>query len=148
MTFKQDLKKKEFLTKTGLAEYSNTLFLIIDRILEDGCEISCDDRAKCSRCSQRTDDLNIADHIYIGFGRPREKPLHFAWEMLHEFGHHLSGKPRPVEDGTLAREELAWDYAEKELTRYPDLAAQIDDFITYRKFCLDSYRNPKRKQCG
>jgi hypothetical protein len=135
-----DMKKREFLAKTKLVGYDDTPFAIIDRILDHGCGISCDDTGLCSRCAQRIDDPTVPDHIYIAFGRTREKPLYFVWEILHEFGHHLSGKPSPGEDGTVAREELAWDHAAKEIERYPPLGNQIDDFLAYREYCLVNYR--------
>jgi hypothetical protein len=141
-----NIKKREFLAKTKLFGYNETPFAIIERILDNGCAISCDDTGQRSRCAQRIDDPTVPDHIYIAFGRPRERPLHFVWEILHEFGHHLSGKPGPGEDGTLAREELAWDYAAKEIQQYPLLVRQIDDFITYREYCLFDYRKRARSR--
>lgn len=151
----RDIKKREFLTKTKLVGYDQTLFAIIDRILDDDCRISCDDTGPCSRCVQRIDDKGIPDHIYIAFSYSRERPLHFIWEILHEFGHHLSGKPGPGEDGSVVREELAWDYAGKEILQYPQLIEQKMDFLSYREFCLINYRkrqediqNSSRKSKG
>jgi hypothetical protein len=144
MTDRREQKKKEFLAKTKLVGYNDTLFAIIDRVLDHNCKISCDDIANVSRCVPDGNDPNKPDHIWIAFGRLREHPLHFVWEILHEFGHHLSGRPKPGEDGTVPREELAWEYASIELQRYPDLAAQREHFVGYRERCLNSYR--KREQ--
>jgi len=64
---------------------------------------------------------------------------------LHEFGHHLSGKPAEIEGsdgekaGSIAREEEAWVLAEKELMHFPELESEIDHFYYYKKFCLDSH---------
>jgi len=81
----------------------------------------------------------MPDHIVIGFACPPKEPLHWIWTILHEFGHHLSGKPTREEAVSVPRERLAWVKAEEELQRYPDLLAHRADFYALRDHLIKDY---------
>ena len=78
-------------------------------------------------------------HIRIGFKKAKEKPIHYIWDILHEFGHYLSGLPNRHER-TFDRELQAWELGLEQLKKYPELFAQVEDFEKYRENCLATYK--------
>lgn len=64
--------------------------------------------------------------------------LFILWDLLHEFGHLLS-KRKDEKDMILGREKVAWDYAEIELKKHDKLIAHLNNFCSYRDYCLSSY---------
>ena len=68
-----------------------------------------------------------------------EAPFNVFWDLLHEFGHHLSGK-RQEEDQTLALEEMARKHADALVQEYPDLLLRMDDYERSKEHDLNRYR--------
>lgn len=126
--------KCEFIRVGNLTQYENTIERILQSIFDTDCEISC-----CYICEnssiEQTIDNSRKPHIRIGFKRPKEKPIHIIWDILHEFGHFLSGLPIG-KGGTPEREIQAWDIGFEQLKKYPELVDQIDDYKKYREKCL------------
>jgi len=125
-------KKKEICQKGKLAGYESIISILIDQIDASDCKISCCDTCETSSIVQYWDSSE-RDHIKIGFLYPRERPIHYIWEILHEFGHHLSGKPVKGEEKTVAREELAWEHALIELKKHDGLVEELNDFMSYKE---------------
>lgn len=135
----RERKKKEFLNISKLLHtcYEATSNKIVDKIYNSGFEIAI--------------DTNSPDLSRINWGQKMiwlrifktTPPLHNLWNMLHEYGHYLSGA-RPVgytELDELKREEEAWDNALQEIQdNYPILLKEIDDFKTHKEVCLGNYR--------
>lgn len=133
------IKIKEITQKGNLTEFEDSLEKIIRSILNSQCNISCND----------LDDISFLEQsklyafnpiIRIGFKGQKEKPIHYIWDILHEFGHFLSGVPKPGEEKTIARETLAWDLALEELKKLPQLLEHVDDFEIYKEQCLLTYK--------
>lgn len=130
----------EFCDKGILENYRDILSKIFDEIEGMGCQIS-------SRYNENRSSHEFyidGCHIRICLNEIYNESIHIIWTILHEFGHHLSGKHssariNPVEK--LEREELAWRIARDKALEYPALAANISNFDTYREFCLNTYRN-------
>lgn len=137
MIDKKSLLKKEFYTKGNLIDYKDVIEILIDKILDSNCLISACDTCETSGITE-TKDITKKNHIRISFKYKREKPLHLIWDILHEFGHHLSGHPNGLEK-SLERERLAWDYGKKILSGYPTLKENEQDYEEYRDNCLKSY---------
>lgn len=140
MVNKELRKVDEFCVKGSLHEYRDVLLAIFRRITEAGCQI-------CSR-----EDCSISNHdfeadkcqIRISLLKVYEDPLEIIWTILHEFGHHLSGRiDRAKLDDPIfrmAREQEAWERARIEVLIYPVLADNISHFDSYSLRLLDNYK--------
>ncbi len=131
--------KAELITKGQLYGFEEIIEKLIRTISDANCDISCCDICTNSSIEQSTDDSN-KPHIRIGFKTSRKKPIHVIWDILHEFGHFLSGKANGKES-KLFREIAAWDLGMKHLQCYPKLIIYLDDYKDYRDNCLRSYQN-------
>jgi hypothetical protein len=136
---KISLLLKEISHKGKLNEFENTIEKIIRTIINSQCEISCSDIHEVSSFEQ-SKLYSFNPIIRIGFKGEKEKPIHYIWDILHEFGHFLSGVPKFGEEKTIARETLAWDLGLEELKKYPELIIHIEDYNIYREHCLLTYK--------
>jgi hypothetical protein len=72
--------------------------------------------------------------------------------LLHEYGHHLSGRRLP-EDQVLERESLAWKHADELVQQYPDLLPMIGayekckqrDYNSYLQYFANEINKPPNK---
>lgn len=138
MTDKLEKLKREFCHKGSLTQFENVVGKILVSIFESDCSISCCDTCETSSIEQATDGT-FKTRIRIGFKRPKEKSIHYIWDILHEFGHHLSGLPNGTER-SIERESKAWDLGLEQLRKYPELIEHEDDYTKYRELCLKTYQ--------
>jgi hypothetical protein len=127
--------KEELIRHGKLDLFENTLGKIIESIIKENCLISCNYKSDKASIEHKEN----GSIIRIGFAENKSNPIHYIWDILHEYGHLLSGKPIKGVNNTLEREKLAWDIAFKEIKKYPDLLKNIHDFENYREFCLKTY---------
>ena len=130
--------KREFCHKGNLSQFENVVGEILVSIFESDCSISCCDTCETSSIEQATDGT-FKTRIRIGFSRPKDKSIHYIWDILHEFGHHLSGLPNGTER-SIERESQAWDLGFEQLRKYPELIEHEDDYKKYRELCLKTYQ--------
>jgi len=138
MNDKFERLKREICHKGNLLEYEGTIEKILQSIHFSDCSISCCDTCENSSIEQAIDG-SFKTHIRIGFKRAKEKPIHYIWDILHEFGHHLSGLPKGKER-SVDRETLAWELGLEQLKKYPELIEQVSDYENYKENCLRTYR--------
>ena len=129
--------KREICHKGNLSQFENTVGKILVSIFESDCSISCCDTCGTSSIEQATDGT-FKTQIRIGFKRQKEKPIHYLWDILHEFGHHLSGLPNDTER-SIERESEAWDLGLEQLRKYPELFDYEDNYKKYSEICLKTY---------
>jgi Zn-dependent peptidase ImmA (M78 family) len=115
--------------------YAALLEEVVTRIEAGGCEVYTREDGKPSSYDPYTDRppiirLNVKDV---------EAPFNVFWDLLHEYGHHLSGK-RQEEDQTLAREEFAWKHADVLVRQCPDLLLRMGDYERSQEHDLNTYR--------
>jgi len=138
---KQQLKE-ELIDRGKLQGFENIISAIVDKILlpaTPNCKLACFD---CSK-SKITQEEGKDSLIQIGIKDRKSEPITVIWDILHEYGHHLSGAPKVGVDLRLKREELAWEKAYEELQNYPELQNQKESFNDYKEVCLKDYRaNP------
>jgi hypothetical protein len=140
-----DVKRRteEICVNGNVLDYQAEITLIVQAIIGEGCEICCNYVNDCSRLEQTLDDTR-PNRIWISVRKVRATPIHIVWDIMHEFGHHRSGRPEreEVEDPVrrLRREEIAWDKALKQLEDFPTLKLGMADFLDYKDFCLFQYR--------
>jgi hypothetical protein len=115
--------------------YSGTLATIIGRIEADDCEVFTRADGLPSSYEHYTDRPSIIRISLINVG----EPLNIIWRLLHEYGHHLSGK-RQAEDQDIVREKLAWKHADGLVQEYPDLILRINDYERCKEHDLETYR--------
>lgn len=60
------------------------------------------------------------------------------WDILHEFGHFLSGKPEN-KSPSLIREVEAWNRGYLILSNYSDLMFLESNYFAYQTSCLETY---------
>ena len=128
----------EISNKGNLGEFENTLERIIQMIHDSECSIFCCDTCENSSIVQAING-SFKSHIKIGFKKVKEKPIHIIWDIFHEFGHHLSGKPNGKER-TVERESQAWDLGFEQLKQFPELLEHLEDFKDYSENCLRTYK--------
>jgi hypothetical protein len=129
--------KREICHKGNLSQFENVVGEILVSIFESNCSISCCDTCDTSSIEQAKDGT-FKTRIRIGFRRPKEKSIHYIWDILHEFGHHLSGLPNG-EERSLERESKAWELGFEELKKYTVLLEHKEDYQKYREVCLKTY---------
>lgn len=136
-------KLNEFCKVGYLEPYRNELSDIFDLIDSEDCNIS-----------SRTDEFS-SQHIYdnetcrirISLQRRYDDPIEIVWTILHEFGHHCSGRAPRVrlnKEQKVIREQLAWEYAEDMLCQFPKLLERKQEFISYMQKCLSTYQTNYR----
>lgn len=130
--------KREISKRGNLIKFESVIEKLINEIIDSGCKISCCDICDTSKIEQSIDGT-IKNHIRISFKDKKEKPIHLIWDILHEFGHHLSGKPNGKEK-SYSRESLAWDYGFDTLIKISELKDYQDDFENYKEKCLLTYK--------
>ena len=131
--------KNEICQNGNLTDYEKIIDFIIKEINLHDCNISCCYNFDTSRIEQSKINGHKKSHIRISLKNKREKPIHIIFDMLHEFGHFLSGVPiKNTID--INREIIAWDFALKVLRKIPESSIYFDEFYIYRDFCLNTYR--------
>jgi hypothetical protein len=138
MNDKLDKLKREICHKGNLSQYEETIEKILQSIDNSECSISCCDTCENSSIEQAIDG-SFKTHIRIGFKGGKEKAIHYIWDILHEFGHHLSGLPNGKER-RVEHETLAWELALEQLKKYPELIEYLKDFEEYKENCLGTYK--------
>lgn len=126
---------QEFIKEGKLHEYSDEVTAIIKKIDVEGCGISCHYRADEASSHSFGPGNTYIRIAMVG----KNHPLHIIWDILHEYGHFLSGLP-DTNGPNLKRELLAWDFACKELELYPRLKSFTANFDAYKEYCLVGYR--------
>jgi len=116
--------------------YHATLVQLITRIEAGGCDVMTREDGIPSSYEPYFDRRSI---IRLNV-KDVEAPFNIFWDLLHEYGHHLSGKRQP-EDHDLAREELAWQHADTLILDYSDLVIRKEDYELRRQRDLDTYRD-------
>lgn len=96
----------EICETAHLQSYRATLSEIVAKIEEDGCWVYTDHYGTESVYTSPLDCAPIIRLSLVGI----DKPLWVIWRLLHEYGHHLSGR-RQLNDTDIMREELAWNHA-------------------------------------
>lgn len=91
--------------------------------------------------SQGTDVFDIC----IRTNEPEGRRKLLFYDLLHEWGHFLDEQRLPQNKAhdpflQLGREERAWEFADKEFDRHPELAADRPAYEAYKQHCLASYR--------
>jgi hypothetical protein len=135
--------KDELIDKGKLTLFENTISAIVDKIYATpNCVLSCVDLDDVSLNEQSEEDGSHRSHIRIGLKDRKGDPITVIWDILHEYGHHLTGMPKQG-DLKLKREELAWEKAYEEFQNYPELQSHKESLNDYRELCLNNYRaNP------
>jgi len=126
----------EICSKGNLGGYRETLKIILEGILNANCCLSISDISNRSSIEQLK---NKSSHIRIGLKNKRSNNLSVIWDILHEYGHHLSGFPT-YKQPKINREKKAWNYAEIELKKHTKLIEKFGDFKEYKKCCLKTYK--------
>ena len=129
--------KNKFCKEGKLLDYKEEIEQLIDRIVNSNCIISDCDTCEHSSISQ-PNDLKEKNHIRISFKYPQIRPIRLIWDVLHEFGHHLSGHPNGQEM-SVPRERQAWDIGQGILNEHPRLKQEEKDYEEYRDICLEDY---------
>lgn len=83
--FKRKQLIDEFCNKCDLEAYRDLVANLLDLIKQSDCDICCSSISCVSSYS--------GGIIRIGVKTKRKSNLHFLWEILHEYGHFLSGPP-------------------------------------------------------
>ncbi len=127
----------EFCHNGNLENFRDLLSLIFDQIRLAGCCISARYEKDQSSHEFELDGCRMR----ICLNPIYEEPIHLIWTILHEFGHHLSGRPEKTNDFEFKkrREKLAWEIARQQALKYQVLANEIENFDFYSKICLKSY---------
>jgi len=128
---------KEICQNGELQDYSIVIEFLIEYIYSKGCRISCNYQTEGSSIEHSMQGEYLT-HIRIGMKNRSDKPLTIIWDILHEFGHHLSGKPNATGE-KIIREIEAWDIAYKELFNFPVFAEFVKNFQSYKETCLLTY---------
>ena len=142
----KDIRRRaeEICVNGNATEYVHEVTRLVEMIVQNKCNIACDYVNDYSRHLDSFEDGKSC-RIWISVHKVRAKPIHIVWDIMHEFGHHLSGAPEKgeVEDTKrrLKREELAWNIAEMQLEGFPTLKLDLADFLEYKDYCLRGYRS-------
>jgi len=125
----------EFCDKGGLEPYRPLVTRIFDALQRQGVKISA--RYDVEFSNFEAHDIEDGKRIRISLKNVKE-PLNVFWVLFHEFGHFQSPKVNPGDD-VLAREELAWQFADKTFAGYPELAGFRGSYEACKKWCLNTY---------
>lgn len=129
---------REIVHGCSLKDYEFEIALIVKKIYLSNCTLACHYIGLQSSC--RFDPTPLI-RIKV---QDRNNPMHVIWDILHEYGHFLSGLPKS-RGPNLVREILAWDFARQEVNYYPRLLAALNEFNIYREFCLSTYIQSEAK---
>jgi hypothetical protein len=125
---------KEICQNGHLENYTESLDQLLKYISEAGVKVSTRYDVGYSNFEDYTDHI---PRIRVSLTNVVH-PLDIVWELMHEYGHYLSGKRKP-EDITLEREILAWTHADRILHLFPEFAKHIRDYNLCKFRCLQSY---------
>lgn len=137
------IKKKvnEFCIEANLENFREVLVDIFSRIEENNCWISARYDAGPSIHEFPNDTGRCM--IRIPINQFKDKPIKIIWTILHEFGHHISGrfdKNNASAPGFIIQREIsAWEYARSYIIENEHLRDQIDEFNIYADSCLNTY---------
>jgi hypothetical protein len=130
---------EELCTCGHVSEYKEIIKKIVSSIRSSNCKISCTYNNDITLISQPKEEDGRMSHIRISLKNEREHPIILIWEILHEYGHHLSGRRRD-QDSDIEREIAAWDYAFIEMKKYFNSEQDFESFEKYRIKCLETYK--------
>lgn len=108
--------------------------LLYDEIESNGCKIS----ARYERPTSSHEFLSDGCIMRVCLKDIYVKPIEIIWSMIHELGHHISGRPDKYSD-KISREKLAWELGRSIATKFPELALKIDDYNDYARICVQTY---------
>jgi hypothetical protein len=127
---------KEISKKIGTKDYQDIILRILNNI-KKGNKFDISSCYCCPETMIETDKTGEnKPHIRLKLNKDIKKPEHIIWEILHEYGHCLSGIP---EIPSINREIEAWDKAYLKLLKYPKLKIMEQSFFDYQKNCLETY---------
>jgi hypothetical protein len=136
---KMNLKINEFCTKGDLESYREIIYKIFNQIEEAGCKINA---IYNSNSSVHETINNKSCHIQISLKCKYKKPIHIIWTIFHELGHHTKPIKKENENNIILlieSEKKAWDYAYKQVNKYPELLSNVSDFNEFKEEGLRSY---------
>ena len=127
---------EELCFKGSVEEFRNEVAIIVENIQKEGFSVSCWDNnyQSVTEWAENDDDMRVR----IGMRDKSGCRLHAIWDLLHEYGHVLDGKP-DSEEYSIEREITAWNNAQNEINKYPKLKPLISEFNQYKKHCLATY---------
>jgi hypothetical protein len=129
----------EIVDLCDLQEFENTLIQIVDKIENSNCRITTRTDISASSCQQSIGD-STDSVIRISLKNKRADSIEVIWDILHEYGHLISGARAEIQSD-LEREIEAWKFANLELDNYPDLQCYVKQFNMYKQRCLETYIN-------
>jgi hypothetical protein len=124
---------QEIIKQANIEEYESLLRSIIDRIHKRGFNLYC-------RYESEQSVVEWSNKIIrISVKSAKQKGIKIIWDILHELGHLIDGKPL-ISGPDLQREINAWQNAERIFKEIPDLDKYYLSFVTYKNECLDTYK--------
>ncbi|MEO6729830.1 MAG: hypothetical protein ABIN01_01340 [Ferruginibacter sp.] len=140
MSSRKEQKINEFCKEGNLEDFREVLALIIEEMEKSGCRIYA--RYNENRSSH---EFFVKDCcMRICLKDIYNEPVELIWTILHEFGHHLSGRVKfdEIDSSTkINREKIAWEKARPFVLKFPLLAEKIKKFDSYAEECLKGYIN-------
>ena len=117
---------------------SDNLFDIIHTIVSDICQhrvgiVITDYYETTSIEFSKSEFYDAIIRLKIKDDETTEQVL---WNILHEYGHFLSGKPDKI---SITREIEAWNKAYLVLLKYPQLVSLEQSFFGHQEICLGTY---------
>lgn len=112
----REQKIDEFCAQGKLEPYRALVTRVLDDLQAEGVNISARYDVEFSNFEAYDDN---PEHIRISLKNVKV-PLNVLWILFHEFGHFQSPKIR-LGDNKVAREELAWEFAEKTIANIRSL---------------------------
>jgi hypothetical protein len=132
---KQSCLSNEICQKIKTNEFEYEIKSIIISIFSNNIKISpCDIYPESLTEIDKTGEKN--PRIRLKLNKTIHRPEHIIWDMLHEFGHGLSGI---TDETSIIREIEAWNRAYVELVKYPKLKLIEQSFFKYQRDCLETY---------
>jgi hypothetical protein len=138
MRSKIDRTIDEFCNIGKLESFRTSVSQLFKHIEASGCTISSRQDEKRSshefnnkKCIMRICLLDIYN-----------EPIEIIWTILHEFGHHITGKPSEKQidfSSKLDRERIAWQEGRLIALNFPAFTERIYDFDKYANHCLQTY---------
>lgn len=138
MISKKEQTLNEFCKVGKLESFRDLLIQLFEIIEKSGCRIS-------SRYEKLTSSHEFEIKgccMRICLREIYSDPIEIIWTILHEFGHHISGKPALSIDSLLtkiSREKIAWELGRPIAMQFPSLAIKIDSFDKYAEACIQTY---------
>ena len=131
----REQKIYEFCENGRLEPYLELVERILDDLHAKGVKISA--RYDVEFSNFEAYDIEDGKRIRISLKNVKE-PLNILWVLFHEFGHFQSPKVKAGDD-IVEREELAWQFADETLKKYPELAGFRESYEARKKWCLNTY---------